>query len=62
MTTIWKTELFAPVVAVHKVASFEEGIEAANDTEFGLTGAYWSASEEKLEIARSASCTAATFI
>lgn len=49
---IWKNELFAPVLAVHKVASFEEGIEAANDTEFGLTGAYWSADEDKLEIAK----------
>ncbi len=50
--TIWKEELFAPVLAVHKVASFEEGVEAANDTMFGLTGAYYSSNEEKLEIAK----------
>ena len=50
--TIWKEELFAPVVAVHKVASFEEGIEAANDTIYGLTGAYWSKDEDKLQRAK----------
>ena len=50
--TIWKEELFAPVVAVHKVASFEEGIEAANDTIFGLTGAYFGADEEKIATAQ----------
>ncbi|MCH2112098.1 MAG: aldehyde dehydrogenase family protein, partial [Planctomycetes bacterium] len=49
---IWKEELFAPVVGVHKVASFEEGIEAANDTLFGLTGAYWGKDEEKIALAR----------
>jgi 1-pyrroline-5-carboxylate dehydrogenase len=50
--TIWKEELFAPVLGVHKVASFEEGIEAANDTIFGLTGAYFGADEEKIERAK----------
>jgi len=49
---IWKEELFAPVVAVHKVASFEEGIQAANDTIYGLTGAYFSKDEAKIEIAK----------
>ena len=50
--TIWKEELFAPVVAVHKVSSFEEGIEAANDSIFGLTGSYFSSDEDKLAIAK----------
>ncbi len=49
---VWKEELFAPVVAVHKVSSFEEGIEAANDTIYGLTGAYWGKDEKKLATAR----------
>ena len=49
---IWRTELFAPVVAVHKVASFEEGIEAANDTVFGLTGAYWGRDEGRIATAK----------
>ncbi|MDP7063160.1 MAG: L-glutamate gamma-semialdehyde dehydrogenase [Planctomycetota bacterium] len=50
--TIWKEELFAPVIAVHKVSSFEEGIEAANDTIFGLTGSYYSADEDKIATAK----------
>ncbi|HJM38902.1 MAG TPA: L-glutamate gamma-semialdehyde dehydrogenase [Planctomycetota bacterium] len=50
--TIWKEELFAPVLAVHKVSSFEEGIDAANDTIFGLTGAYWGKDEEKIATAK----------
>ena len=49
---VWKEELFAPVVAVHKVASFEEGIEASNDTIYGLTGAYWGKDESKIAIAK----------
>ena len=49
---IFKTELFAPVIAVHKVDSFEEGIEAANDSDYGLTGAYFSKDEDKLSKAR----------
>ncbi len=50
--TIWKEELFAPVVAIHKVSSFDEGIEAANDTIFGLTGAYYGADEDKIALAK----------
>jgi 1-pyrroline-5-carboxylate dehydrogenase len=49
---IFREELFAPVVAVTKVASFEEGIETANDTIYGLTGAYWGRNEENIERAR----------
>jgi 1-pyrroline-5-carboxylate dehydrogenase len=49
---IFQEELFAPVVAVHKVASFEEGVAAANDTIYGLTGAYFGRDESKLERAR----------
>ncbi|MDA1260956.1 MAG: L-glutamate gamma-semialdehyde dehydrogenase [Planctomycetota bacterium] len=49
---IWKNELFAPVLAVHEVKSFEEGIEAANDSDFGLTGAYYGADEQRLATAR----------
>ncbi len=50
--TIWKEELFAPVLAVHKVSSFEEGNEAASDTIIGLTGTYFSSDEDKLAIAK----------
>ncbi len=49
---IWKNELFAPVVAAHRVGSFEEGIEAANDTIYGLTGAYFGKDEQRIARAR----------
>ncbi len=49
---IFKTELFAPVIAVHKVDSFEEGVEAANDSDYGLTGAYFGKDEDKIARAR----------
>jgi 1-pyrroline-5-carboxylate dehydrogenase len=49
---IAQEEIFGPVLAVHRVASFEEGIALANDTEFGLTGAAYSRSRARLEHAR----------
>ena len=49
---IWKEELFAPVLGIHKVSSFDEGVEAANDTRFGLTGAYFGKDEEKIARAK----------
>jgi 1-pyrroline-5-carboxylate dehydrogenase len=49
---IWKNELFAPVVGVHKVASFDEGIEAANDSIYGLTGSYYGRDEKKIARAK----------
>jgi 1-pyrroline-5-carboxylate dehydrogenase len=48
----WKHELFAPVLAVHEVGSFEEGVEAANDTIFGLTGSYFGADEKRISTAK----------
>lgn len=45
-------EIFAPVLAVIKARDFDHALEIANDTEFGLTGAVYSKSEEKLERAR----------
>jgi 1-pyrroline-5-carboxylate dehydrogenase len=37
--TIEQTEIFAPVLAVIKVKSYDEALQVANDTEYGLTGA-----------------------
>ena len=42
-------EIFGPVLAITKVKDFDEALKVANDTEFGLTGAVYSKSEEKLE-------------
>ncbi|GGG18843.1 1-pyrroline-5-carboxylate dehydrogenase [Lysinibacillus alkalisoli] len=36
---IMKEEIFGPVVAITKAKDFDEAIEIANDTEYGLTGA-----------------------
>lgn len=45
-------EIFGPVVAVIRVADFDEALEVANDTPFGLTGGVISSSRERLERAR----------
>jgi len=45
-------EIFGPILAVCKVKSFDEAIEVANNTEFGLTGAVISRNRMHLEQAR----------
>ena len=50
--TIEQEEIFAPVLAVIKAKDYDHALEIANGTEFGLTGAVYSASEERLERAR----------
>ncbi|MEP7037187.1 MAG: aldehyde dehydrogenase family protein, partial [Acidobacteriota bacterium] len=45
--------IFAPVLAVIKAKDFDHALEIANDTVYGLTGALYSADEEKLERASS---------
>jgi 1-pyrroline-5-carboxylate dehydrogenase len=45
-------EIFGPVLALIKVASFEEGLKVANNTEYGLTGSIYSTDREKLNLAR----------
>ncbi len=49
---MFREEFFAPLLGVTKVASFEEGVEAANDTIFGLTGAYYGRDEDKIATAK----------
>ena len=50
--TIEQEEIFAPVLAVIKARDFDHALEIANDTEFGLTGALYSASQERLDRAQ----------
>jgi 1-pyrroline-5-carboxylate dehydrogenase len=45
-------EIFGPVLAVIKSRNFEHGLEIANDTEFGLTGAVFTSSPEKIALAK----------
>lgn len=50
--TIEQEEIFGPVLAVIKADDYDDALQIANDTQFGLTGAVYSADEEKLERAR----------
>jgi len=45
-------EIFGPVLAVIKAHGFDHALEIANDTEFGLTGAIYSKSRDKIDRAR----------
>ena len=42
-------EVFGPVLAVIKSKNYDHALEIANDTEFGLTGAVYTRSREKIE-------------
>ncbi len=50
--TIAQEEIFGPVLAVIRVENFEEGLRVANNTQYGLTGAIYSSSRERLDRAR----------
>jgi 1-pyrroline-5-carboxylate dehydrogenase len=47
-------EIFGPVLAVIKVACFEEGLRVANNTEYGLTGSVYTNNPLQKAAARSA--------
>src|SRR6266496_4405674 len=42
-------EIFGPVLAVIKSRGFDHALEIANDTEFGLTGAVYTKSQDKID-------------
>jgi 1-pyrroline-5-carboxylate dehydrogenase len=42
-------EIFGPVLAVIKSKNFDHALEIANDTEFGLTGAVYTKSQENID-------------
>src|SRR5688572_13269915 len=50
--TIAQEEIFGPVLAIIKAKDFDDALRIANGTEFGLTGAVFTDSEEKLDRAR----------
>jgi 1-pyrroline-5-carboxylate dehydrogenase len=52
MARIAQEEIFGPVLAVIRSSGFEESLQVANNTEYGLTGAIYSNSREKLDRAR----------
>jgi 1-pyrroline-5-carboxylate dehydrogenase len=45
-------EIFGPVLSVIRYETFAEALEIANSTEYGLTGAIYSNTQEKLDEAR----------
>jgi 1-pyrroline-5-carboxylate dehydrogenase len=45
-------EIFGPVLSVIKVGDFDEALDVANDTEFGLTGGVYSNDTERLTRAK----------
>jgi 1-pyrroline-5-carboxylate dehydrogenase len=45
-------EIFGPVLAVIRSTSFQNALDIANNTEYGLTGAVYSNSRDKLDKAR----------
>ena len=52
MGTISQQEIFGPVLAVIKSKNFEHGLSIANNTEFGLTGAVYTSSDDKINVAK----------
>jgi 1-pyrroline-5-carboxylate dehydrogenase len=45
-------EIFGPLLALIRVGSFAEGLQVANNTEYGLTGSLYSNDRAKMEHAR----------
>lgn len=50
--TIAQEEIFGPVLAVIKAKDFDQALEIANNTQFGLTGAVYSRNKKKLAKAK----------
>lgn len=48
---IMQEEIFGPVLAIAKAKDWQDAIRIYNDTEFGLTGAYFSQVEERIDAA-----------
>jgi aldehyde dehydrogenase (NAD+) len=43
------TELFGPITTLHRVRDFEEAVEVANASPYGLTAAVWTASVHRAQ-------------
>ncbi|MEV4463977.1 NADP-dependent succinic semialdehyde dehydrogenase [Micromonospora echinofusca] len=46
---MWSEEVFGPVAGLYRVSSYEEAIEVANDTSFGLGSNAWTRDPEEQE-------------
>ena len=51
--TIFREEIFGPVLCITTYSNEEEAIELANDSEYGLSGGVWSGNEDRaMKVAR----------
>ncbi|QOK29922.1 L-glutamate gamma-semialdehyde dehydrogenase (plasmid) [Cytobacillus oceanisediminis] len=50
-STIMQEEIFGPVLAIAKARDWEHAIEIYNNTNYGLTGAFFSTDETRIELA-----------
>lgn len=50
--TISQEEIFGPVLAIIKAKNYDQALEIANNTEFGLTGGVWTRDRKKIEKAK----------
>lgn len=48
---IMQEEIFGPVLSIAKAKDYQEAIEIYNDTEYGLTGSFFSQEDERIEYA-----------
>lgn len=51
-STLFREEIFGPVLSVTRASSFDAALEMANDSDYALTGAVFSRSPERLSQAR----------
>ncbi len=47
--TLWKQEMFLPIVTIAEFSELDEAMEQANDVEYGLTAGFYSEDEDEIE-------------
>ncbi len=48
-SSLWRTELFVPIVLIKEVQNLKEAIKLVNDVDYGLTAGIFSNDEEEVE-------------
>jgi 1-pyrroline-5-carboxylate dehydrogenase len=43
---LWKQEMFLPITTIGKIKNLEEGMQIANDVDYGLTSGFYGSDEE----------------